>query len=239
MLASIFGVQNFDNSSPVISIAGVQTRAGVQQAILNSGIGSGAPQFISQQLQNGANQLHDIKNRIAFIDVSGNAEPMPDFKPNTQKGKSFLKRLELGSNIQFSNPNRLLPTTGDFAFSLGYKLNDKSVVGIGAAYKLGIGSIERIRFTNQGLGIRTYADWKIKGNFFISGGYERNYLQSMPVLISGQNLSSWQESGLIGINKKVSVAKNKKITFQVVFDFLSYKNIPHSPPVLFRTGWTF
>jgi hypothetical protein len=239
MLASIFGMPS-GNSNPV-SFVGIQTRASVQQIVRSSVITSGPnpAQFISQQLQTANDQLSAIKNKIAFVDLSGNPEQMPDFKPNQQKTKPFLKRLELGANVQFGKTNNFLPTSGDFAFSLGYKLNDNGVVGIGSSYKLGISSLSGIHFSNQGFGLRSYIDWKIKGGFYVSGGYEKNYLPQLQNINVPQRLETWQESGLIGISKKYTISKKRKLTLQLSFDFLSYKNIPRSQPFLFRTGWIF
>ncbi len=56
---------------------------------------------------------------------------MPDFKPNNQKIKSFLKRLEYTTDVQFSKTNSLLPNTANIGLGIGYKLNDKSIIGIG------------------------------------------------------------------------------------------------------------
>ncbi|MBL0357869.1 MAG: hypothetical protein IPP72_13720 [Chitinophagaceae bacterium] len=67
------------------------------------------------------------------------------------------------------------PVTSDIAVSVGYKLNDKSVIGIGASFKLGFGrGWDNIKLSSQGLGLRSFIDWKLKGSFYISGGYEQN-----------------------------------------------------------------
>lgn len=74
---------------------------------------------------------------------------MPDCKPNTQKAKTFLQR----ANVQSQKTNRILPVTSDLAYTAGYKLNDKSVIGVGVSYKLGWGSgWQHITLTNQGMG---------------------------------------------------------------------------------------
>lgn len=239
LFASLFGAPVDDLNN--ISLAGLQTRAVVQQAVSLSAISSGPnpSQYIGQQLQSANNQLNAFKNKIAFIDLSGLNEPLPDFKVNEQKTKPFLKRLEIGTNIQFSKPNNFLPTSSDLAFSIGYKLNDNGVVGVGSSYKLGLGTIRKIQISNQGFGLRSFIDWKIKGNFYVSGGYEKNYLPQIQDINTTQPLNSWQESGLLGISKKYTISKKRKLSIQVYFDLLSYKNIPRSQPLLFRTGWIF
>lgn len=58
----------------------------------------------------------------------------PDFQPNTQKTKTFLKRLEYGANIQFAQGNAYFPSTTNIGLTLGYKINDKSTIGTGLSY---------------------------------------------------------------------------------------------------------
>lgn len=238
-LTSLFGNSSYDIHA--VSMVGLQTRSSVQQRITSSftEANQNPAQFVSQQLQTASSRLSALQNRISFVDLSGSPEEMPDFKPNTQKTKPLLKRIELGANVQFGKTNRLLPSSGDFAFSLGYKINDNGVIGIGSSYKLGIGFFERIQFTHQGFGLRSYIDWKIKSGFFFSGGYERNYLPQLNNINLAVQPQVWQESGLIGVSKRYSVGKKKKMNLQLLFDFLSYRNIPRSQPVIFRTGWIF
>lgn len=241
-MSSVFGTPSTSSISN-IPLAGLQTRAAVQQNILNSFafVNNSTPQqFVSQQLQSGTAQINELKKKIAFVDFNGNSEAAPDFKANEQKGKSFLKRLEIGTNVQFGKVNKFLPTTGEFALSMGYKLNNNGIIGIGSAYKLGLGSgPNNIQFTNQGLGLRSFLDWKIKGGFYLSGGYEKNYLPGLNNLNLSVKPEIWQESGLVGIVKKYSIKKDKQAYMQILFDFLSYKNIPRSQPFLLRTGWNF
>jgi myosin heavy subunit len=241
-MASIFGAPA-NTSLTNVSLAGLQTRVNVQQTILNSfpASSSNTPQqYVQQQLQTANTQLNELKKKIAFVDFNGNAEATPDFKPNGQKGKPLLKRIELGTNVQFGKTNRVLPTTSEFAVSVGYKLNNNGVIGIGSSYKLGLGNgFQNIQFTNQGVGLRSFLDWKIKGGFYISGGYEKNYLPALNNVNVPVRLDIWQESGLIGLVKKYKLRKNKQVYTQILFDFLSYKNIPRSQPIIFRTGWNF
>ena len=91
------------------------------------------------------------------------------FKPNSQKTKSFFRRLEFGINIQSQRSNGYFPVTSDIGLSLGYRLNDKSTIGVGISYKVGWGkNIQHINITHQGVGLRSFVDWKIKGSFWLS-----------------------------------------------------------------------
>src|SRR6201991_2267036 len=101
---------------------------------------------------------------------------MPDFKPNDQRTKTFWRRLEYGTNFQTTRNNYAFPTTSDLGLSVGYKLSEKSTIGIGASYKLGWGNgIQHIVFSSQGAGVRSFVDVRIKGSFSASGGLEYNY----------------------------------------------------------------
>jgi hypothetical protein len=184
MLASLFRLPGDPNDpNYTASLAGLQTRAQVNNLIQNQ-LASGGPnaqQVFQQNLQQAQSQLQQLKDKIlrqSPLGDGGNSDDiMPEgFKPNNQKTKSFFRRLEYGTNIQTQRATYLFPVTSDIGLSLGYKLNDKSVIGIGTSYKVGWGSgWNNIRISHQGLGLRSYIDWKLKGNFWISGGYEQNY----------------------------------------------------------------
>ncbi len=135
---------------------------------------------------------------------------MPEgFKPNNQKAKSFFKRLELGTNIQSQKANGFFPTTSDIGVSLGYKLNDKSIIGIGGSYKMGCGqNIRHINITHQGAGIRSFVDYKIKGSFWLISGYEMNYRSEFKN-IEQLRESEWMAAKRIDRAEQSSILKNK------------------------------
>ncbi len=241
LLASLFRIPNTAASiSPLSSniLAGIQTRASVQQ-IMQTNIAAGGPNAINQvrqQIQAGQAELSKLKDKIAMYG-SADAE-IPSFKPNTQKTKSFLKRLEYGANIQFAKANNFLPSASDIALSLGYKLHTNGSLGIGASYKLGLGKgWNNIKLTNEGLGLRSYIDWKLKGRFYISGGYEQNYNSSFKNIEQLKRYSAWQSSGLLGLSKKVQLKGNKNTKIQVLYDFLCNQHTPVTQPFVFRTSF--
>ena len=248
MLASLFRMPGSGSNDPG-SFAGLQTRESVQ-ALIQDRIASGGPnaqQQMSQNLQQGQAELNKLKDKIIQAGGSGSDANIPDFKPNNQKSKTFLQRLEYGSNFQFGKSNSYLPTGADIALTVGYKLNDKSVVGIGASYKMGLGSIQRLSISHQGIGIRSFVDWKLKKQFFISGGFEMNYLPALQTvsvtlpLSGGAGWGLWQQSGLIGITKKLKIKTKffKGTSVQLLHDMLYRQHTPVSQPVLFRMGYSF
>lgn len=229
------------------SIAGLQTRAMVQQDLQQRfGTGVNINQVVQQNVQSAQSQVSQLKNTISGIPTSiggKNGEfTQPDFKPNNQKTKSFFDRVELGTNFQSTKSNSFFPVTTDIGLSAGYKLNDKSIVGIGASYKLGWGKdIRHIDISHQGVGLRSFIDWKLKGSFWISGGMELNYKNEFQRLAVLEKYSAWQKSGLIGLSKVVSLQSNffKKTKVQLLWDFLSHHQIPRNQPVVFRVGYGF
>jgi hypothetical protein len=163
---------------------------------------------------------------------------MSDFKPNTQRTKSFWNRLEYGTNFQ-AEKNNFFPATTDLGLSLGYKINDKSSIGIGATCKVGWGNnVRNIAVTRQGMGFQSYLDVEVKSSFFASGGFEYNY-QPLTLETTGLLPGSWKPSGLFGISKIVSLQRKlfKKTKLQLLRDFLSYRQVPASQPIKFRIGY--
>ncbi|SJZ85989.1 hypothetical protein [Sediminibacterium ginsengisoli] len=222
------------------SLAGLQTRTSVQQQ-LSQQIGNNAnpQQYLQQQMQQAQGELNKLKDKVNQLGGGSSDMEIPDFKPNNQKTKSFWKRLEYGVNIQSQKPNGLMPVTSDLALTAGYKLNDKSTIGIGASYKMGWGKdISHIRISSQGLGLRSYVDVKLKGSIWISGGYEYNYQQEFSRLDQLRDLNAWQKSGLIGLSKKYKLGK-KNGNLQLLWDFLSYSQVPKTQPLKFRVGYVF
>lgn len=230
------------------ALAGLQTRAAVQQQLsgvlnMSGGVsGDMNPQsYLQQQTGAAQTQLQSLKDKVNQLGGGSSDLNMPDgFKPNGQKTKSFLQRLEYGVNIQSQKTTYLLPSTTDIAATVGYKLSDKSTVGVGAGYKLGWGKpFNDISLSNQGMSIRSYIDVKIKGNIWLTGGYELNY-QTAYVDLLPQSFGSvaWQKSGLIGLTKKYKVGK-KTCNMQLLWDFLSYSQIPKTQALRFRIGYTF
>ncbi|MDE3234508.1 MAG: hypothetical protein KGO81_01045 [Bacteroidota bacterium] len=190
-----------------------------------------------QQLQGQVAQLG--KQGLNSLNINNGTPESIDFKPNNQKVKTFWKRLDFGFNMQSTGQRYALPAISDLAISLGYKLNDNSIIGIGFSDKVGLGkSINDIHLSNQGVGFRSFLDIKIKNKIWLSGGYEVNYLPDINKVPLLMNCSPWQRSGLLGVTKKLKAGK-KETKMQVLWDFLSYNQIPHNQPIVFRIGFGF
>ncbi len=242
MLASLF-LRGTTGAAGTANLTGLQTRTNVN-TLIQSRLASGGPnasQGFSQNMQQAKEELNKIKDKVMKVGGGSNDLNTPNFKPNTQKTKTFLQRLDFGANFQFTKPNSLLPVTANIALNVGYKLNDKSIIGIGAAYKMGLGSIQRISISHQGISLRSFIDWQLKKQFYISGGYEMNHNTQFRNITQLKNYSEWQSSGLIGISKKVSFKTKfiKGTNLQLMFDFLARQHIPTTQQWIFRTGYKF
>lgn len=244
LLGSLFPLPDGDGGSGLASMQGLQTRALISQSISDRfGNGASVAQMLQQNISSAQGQLGQLKNKLNSYNSGsyGNTGEgdIPGFKANAQKTKSFLQRLEYGGNIQSQRARYFFPVTSDIALSLGYKINNKSSIGIGAAYKLGWGNNwNNIKLSHQGVGLRSYLDWKIKGSLYVSGGYEQNYMNMINSINQLQNYSAWQTSGLIGLSKKYSISKKMKGEMKLLWDFMSYQQIPRSQPILFRVGYS-
>jgi hypothetical protein len=228
------------------AMAGLQTVQGMQQ-LMQQRFGSGpqAMQALQQGLQQGMSQVsqqqqmldpinnlvaqgRQMVNNIMQQGSYGNEAITPKQEEQAAlKSKTFGKRLELGWNFQTGSVLRNAPVTTDLGFSIGYKLNPRSVVGVGAAYRFGMGSLQRIRFTHEGVGLRSFIDWKVKGSWWITGGYEMNYWQRIYDLRQYRHLA-WQQSGLVGVTRLLKVGKHIS-RMQLLFDIVAYRNKLNSP----------
>ncbi len=249
MLASLFRMPGGpDDPAAQFNMGGLQTRAQVNNLVQQQVGSSGGNAQFRQNIQEAQNKINELKNKINNAGQSSSDAEMPEgFKPNDQKIKSFFKRLEYGTNIQTQKATNFFPVTSDIGLSLGYKLNDKSIIGIGASYKMGMGrSWNHIRISNEGVGIRSFIDWKVKGGLWMSGGYEQNYKSQMSGVVlasptgGDREGASWQQSGLIGLSKVVSLKTKffKKTKLQLLWDFLSYEQVPRTQPVVLRIGYS-
>lgn len=217
------------------AVTGMQSRAMVQQ-LINERLSAGGAIDVQSRLDGASSELSAIQQRLSDKLKSQDDLPMPNFRPNSQHNKSFLKRLELGYNIEPKTSSGIFPASTQFALNLGYKIDDNHVAGLGAGYRLGLGKpIKNIAFSNEGVSFRSYVDMKFYKGFWLSGGFEYNYLQSFESIAALYDISMWQKSGLLGFSKKFKVA-GKEGKIQLLWDILSYSNTPQSQPFIFRFG---
>ena len=240
-LAGLFNIPG--NYGSPQALAGLQTRDQIQQMIqVQAGSGPNAQAMVQQQVQAAQGQLNQFKDKLNALGGGSGDIDMPNFRPNNQKTKTFLKRLEYGTNLQNTRGSYFFPTTTDIGLSVGYKLKNKSTLGIGASYKMGWGKdIQHILISSEGIGLRSFVDIQMKKSFFASGGLEYNYQQPFASFQQIRAIHEWQSSGLIGVSKIISIKSKvfKKTKLSLLWDFLSYYQIPRTQPIKFRVGYNF
>jgi hypothetical protein len=221
-----------------------QVESQVMAAAGNKGGGDGAAGLgsLSSKVQSARSQLDSYKSRLSQLGAGSTLADVPSFRPNDQKTKTFWRRLEYGVNFQTTTSSYYYPTTTDLGLSLGYRLGHSNIIGVGASYKIGWGSdIHHIAVTGQGVGLRSFVQIGIKSGFSATGGFEYNYATPFTDLQQLRQLQYWTRSGLIGLSKTVSMKSRvfKKTQVQLLWDFLSYQQVPKGQPVVFRLGYNF
>lgn len=227
-------------SMPIVN--GIAPRASVQQALqaaIPSSSTTNATQVMQQQIGNARTEISNLMDKVNTAGGMGDKD-VPDFKPNSQRTKSFRQRIEFGTNLQFGQSTNYLPASSDIGLQAGYKFSDKSSAGIGAAYKLGLGAgWKDIRFSSESVGLRSYVKTKLKGSFSIQGGAEWNYMTKFASIEELKDYSAWQTSALLGLVKSYKIGKKVNGNVQLMYDFLHSQHVPASQPVLFRIGYNF
>ena len=237
----IAGLFNLPDDYSVSGIGGLQTRELVQQAMQQqiAGMGPVGMQTVQQNIGDGQSALANLRTKL---NQGGSDLAMPGGQGNTQHTKSLFKRIEYGINIQSSRSNLYFPSQTMFALTAGYKLNDRNTLGIGVSYNVGWGKdIQHISVTSQGVGFRSWGDFKIKGSLYGTGGFEYNYAYPFNSITQLRSSGLWQKSGLLGFTKMVSLRSNlvKKTKLQLLWNFLSYYQSPQTQPIVFRVGYNF
>jgi len=216
---------------------GLQSRADLNAELSRLSASLNSEAFTAQASQSPQDMLKGIKDKF---NASGNTQDldMPDFRPNNEKTKTFLKRLELGFTIQTTRGNYYFPVTSNIGFTVSYKINSNNVLGIGSSFAVGWGKDwKNIKITAQGFTLQSFWDSKIKGNLWISGGLELTHVGQISQFQTLTNVNIWDKSALLGLTKKYSIGKKFNAKIQLLYDFLYRQNIAHTQPLVFRIGY--
>jgi len=241
-LAGLFNVPG--NYGTAEGMVGLQSRDQVLALIQShiSGGGANAMSMLQQNLQTAQQDINKIRDKLNALGAGSGNMDMPNFKPQNQKTKSFFKRLEYGTNLETQHASYYFPTTTKISLSVAYLLDDKKSIGLNGGYNIGWGSdINHIKVSNQGYSGGAFIEMQLKKNIFISGGYSLNFQPPVGNYQLQTNLTNIQRSGTIGIGKVVKINSNlfKKTKVQLLWDFLSYYQVPRPSPFIFQAGYTF
>jgi hypothetical protein len=212
-LAALFGPPAGSANVPAGQpIPGLQTRASLAQELQNR-FGEAFMQSggaLQQQIQAGMDQLADMQNPIAEK-LNELKQTNPFQLSPAQEERAALqalplkKRIEFGVNLQSATRIQDFPAVRDIGLSLGYKLNPRSVAGVGIAYKFALGdSWKDIQWTHEGIGLRSFFDWRLASagskflkGIWLTGGFEMNYWSRIARDAQWEDLA-WQKSGWWG-----------------------------------------
>ena len=249
-LATLFRLPGSGGEAAGAPLPGLQTRDQVNAAITaRLGPGTNLATMATSGDNNNSNpaggsmidaqsQFNVLKDKAGQYGSGSSDADMPSFRPNLQHNKTFLQRIQLGFDMQTQSSTNLVPALSTWGLSAGYLLNPRSIIGIGAAYKLGWGQpFSHIAFSGQGASLRSFVDWRLKGSLWLAGGFEANYLNAFTQISQLRSLSAWQQSGLIGLMKTYKAGKRSG-NMQLLYDFLHATHLPPSQPVIFRVGYS-
>lgn len=242
-LARLFGsVGGGAAGSPATPLPGLQTTQSMGQ-LLTERFGSSeqAMAALREQAEKGVDELQKLQQKIDEVKQAANdVREVFDRKQKERaalKATPFKQRLEKGWNFQQTPGRYGFPATNDLGLSLGYQFSRKGTLGIGAAYRFGLGSWEKIALTHEGIGLRTYLDWQIKNSWFITGAAEWNYWERMDSLSTLLALP-WQKSGLVGVTRKIKMPKGE-MKIQLMIDLMAISNGQQERFWSFRVGKNF
>jgi hypothetical protein len=240
-LAGLFNLPLDYNSAT--SLTGIQTKTQVQALIQNqAGGGSSAVKAFGQQISSAKAKLDQFKDKLTKLGSNGGDIDMPNFRYNPNRSKSFLKRLEYGTNMQNTRSTNYFPSTTDLSIQVGYKATAKITAGLGLGGKIGWGKdIQHIKLSAEGFSLRSFFDMQLKKTFYLSGGLEYNHQKPFDAWKNLYQANDWTASGLIGMSKIISVKTKlfKKTKVQLLGDLLSFQQRPRTQPLKFRIGYNF
>jgi hypothetical protein len=237
-LTSLFNKSNSQN------LSGLQTRGQVQDLINGqmASFGNKGKELVSQKMSEAKEML---TKAIGKIPIVSDASTIPDFKPNNQKTKTLWQRIEYGSDLQLNRKSKEFPTSASMGFNIGYKLTDKARLGIGISTNLNIGNNwKKPAPVAEQLCFRSYVEFYIAKEFYLRGGWERQFTQSVTNLEFLDRKGFFRESALLGISRKIIVPgkipllkkpMNGRVT--LMYDFFHNQHAPTTPAVVFRIGY--
>jgi hypothetical protein len=236
--------------APQAGINGLQTRSAMEALLKEklSFTNADGRGMVAAQLEAAKTKLDELKNKLPGEDAAG---VLPDFKPKEIKTKSFLQRTELGINLKFAKSSAFLPSSSELMLQAGYKVSDKVSFGAGFTHRLGWPqNSNHISFAHLGTGISSYFKMKLKGNFYMSGGWEENHFTGIKKPGDITKQEGWKSSALLGLGKKINIGKsplgNKwgrgrplSNSITVLYDFLYQQHNPVTEAVKLRLGICF
>jgi hypothetical protein len=249
--SSIKSTANLSNgiTAEEMRVLGFQTKKITQQnlekkfgnnlGVITKNATEGLKQY-QEQFKDFTGSINDTKKTLKS--VSKMQKPL--FKINPMRGLPFCKRFEQHFNWQAAHATSdgSAPATITASYVYGFKHTPKLTYGMGLAGALGLGqSWQNVKFSFQGIGLRSYAKCELQYGIGVYAGYERMYKQSAftskkvqgsEIVNTTHNTERYNESVLIGLTKSYNINKRCNGAIQVLYDIWWQQKGLQSPIVL-------
>ncbi len=225
-------------SSSDLEKMGIQTK---QQVTANlqkkfGGDLTGLQQNMGGQVKQFQNKLQDIKSaKNSLKQTKQSANQLRNlnrqsFKVNPMRGLPFWQRVEKQYNWQTSRATiDGKPAMLQLSAMAGFQHTPKLTYGAGIATSIGLGqNWNNIKFSLQGIGIRTFASWQWQYGIGAYAGYERMFRQAafisnaketIPALeLNTHNTKNYTEAALIGLTKSYRINDKWNGSLQLLYD---------------------
>lgn len=183
------------------------------------------------------NSLQSAKNRLK-----------PGFKVNPMRSLPFWQRIEKSYTLQTARASAdgSKPAMLEMSGMAGYRQTQTLSAGIGVALDVGLGQDwSHIKFSFQGLGLRSYVQWKgLPYEFGLYGGYERLYKgyafwgrnsNSTGVELIPENIHNtfiYSDAVVVGLTKTYKINNRWNGAIQLLYDIWWKEKNLNSPIVL-------
>ncbi len=186
-------------------------------------------------------QFADIKQTKQTLKNARQTDK-PSFKVNPMRGLPFCKRLEKQYNYQATRATGEQPAKLEASAMVGFKHSPKLTYGIGIAYTEGLGQgWQRIHFSFEGIGYRTFAKWEWQYGIGAYVDYERMYktaafskprIQAADGVPTIHDTHNYTESIFIGLTKSYNINKKFNGAIQVLYDIWWQQKGLNTPIIL-------
>jgi hypothetical protein len=154
-------------------------------------------------------------------------------KRSSLEGKPFSKRLVWGGNFQVIS---LDPVSIDVAPEVGYLINSRFVVGVGALYRQTFGD-SLPRLAPQAAGLKIFSSYDLISNFFVHAEYARSTPSAMGISERGER-NKWQQAAFLGMGKRFTVHPKYFMNVLLMYNFIRSNNDTlYSSPWVIRFGF--
>lgn len=188
------------------------------------------------QVQDFQDKISDVKETVrstkktkSSINSLKNTNK-PSFRINPMRGLPFKERLDFQYNWQTTRATiDGKPAITSFSYMVGFKHTPKLSYGTGLALSVGLGqNWNNIRFTFQGVGLRTYLSYQLIYGIGAYAGYERLYKNTVFLDDKGRETIQlnetphdkklYSEAVLIGLTKAYKINDKWNGSIQVLYD---------------------